>query len=85
MVSFFRICAELWVPLEETLVNFLGKMWQKCQEKQRICKSCLMISLRFEEVYLHCRNMDIFHQFCGIMGSNFSDMGGIMGHKFEPK
>ena len=25
----------------------------------------------FEEISLHCRNVDIFHKFCGIMGSIF--------------
>ena len=44
-----------------------------------------MILFRFEDISLHCRNMDIFRQFCGIMGSVFSDMGRIMGHKFEPE
>ena len=47
-------------------------------------QSGLMTSLRFEEISLHCRNIDIFHQFCGIMGSILSVMGGIMGRKFEP-
>ena len=65
--------------------TILGKRRKNYQKEQRICKNCLMISLRSEEVSLHCRNMDIFHQFCGILGSNFSDMGGTMGHKFEPK
>ena len=44
-----------------------------------------MISLRVEKISLHCKNIDIFHQFCGIMGSIFSVMGGIMGRNFEPK
>ena len=64
--------------------TILGKCSRNCQEEQKICKS-LMISLRFEEISMHCRNVDIFHQFCGIMSSIFSDMGGIMGHRFEPK
>ena len=75
-------------PFEETcrtMGTILGKCGKNCQEEQRKCKSCLMISLRFEEVSLHCRNMDIFHQISGILGSNFSYMGGIMGYKFEPK
>ena len=65
--------------------TILGKSRKNCQEEQRICKSCLMINLVFEEISLHYRNMEIFHQFYGILGSNFSDMDGIMGHKFEPK
>ena len=87
-VSFFRICAELWVPAEETcriMGAILGKCGKNCQEEQRICRSCLMLSLRFEEISLHCRNMDIFHQICRIMCSIFSDMGGTMGHKLEPE
>ena len=36
------------------------------------------ISLSFKESSLHCRNMKMFHQFRGIMESNFSDMGGIV-------
>ena len=63
--------------------TILGKCGKNCQEEQKICKSCLMISLRFEEVSLHCRNMDMMG-FCGMMGSNFSDVGRIMHHKFEP-
>ena len=70
--------AELWELFWENVAK-------NCQEEQRICKSCLMISLRFEEVSLHRRNMDIFHQICRIMGSNFSDMGGNMDHNLEPK
>ena len=64
--------------------TILGKCSKNCQEEQRICKSRLMISLRFEEISLHCRDMDIYNQYCRIMGSIFPDMGGIMGHKFEP-
>ena len=30
--------------------------WQNCQEGQRMCKSCLMILLRFAEIYLHYGN-----------------------------
>ena len=87
-LSFFRICVQLWIPFEDTcriMGTILRKCGIDCQEEQRICKSCLMISLRFEEISLHRRNMNIFHQFCGIIGSVFSGMGGIMGHKFEPK
>ena len=40
-----------------------GECRKNCQEEQRICKSCLMISLRFEEISLHHRNGDIFHKF----------------------
>ena len=42
-----------------------------------------MISLCFEEISVHYRNVDVFHQFCGIMSSIFPDMGGIMGHKLN--
>ena len=65
-VSFYRICAELWVPVKETcriMGIFGGKCRKNCQEEQRICRSCLMISLRFEEISLHRKNGDIFHQF----------------------
>ena len=65
--------AEFCVPAEETckiMGKILGKCGRNCQEEQRICRSCLLISLRFE-VCLRRRNMDIFHQFCGIMGSIF--------------
>ena len=48
-------------------------------EEQMICRSCLMISLRFEEISLHCRNMDIVHQFCGVMGSTFFRYGRNYG------
>ena len=41
--------------------TILGKSGKNFQEEQRICKSCLMTSLRFEEISLHCRNVDIFH------------------------
>ena len=47
--------------------TILGKCSKNCQEEQMICRSSLMISLRIEEISLHCRNMNIFHQFCGIM------------------
>ena len=57
----------------------LGKFGKNCQEEPRICSSCLMISLRFEEISLYCRNVDIFHQFFGIMGSIFSDMSENCG------
>ena len=70
--------AELWALFWENVT----KNWQ---EEQRICIRCLTISLRFEEISLHCRNMDIFRQFCGSMGSVFSDIGRIMGHKVEPE
>ena len=65
--------------------TIVGKCDRNCQEEQRICQTCLMISLRFEEMSLHYRNTDIFYQFCGIMGSIYSLMDGIMGLKFEPK
>ena len=65
--------------------TILGKCGKKCQDEERVCKSCLMISLRFEEISLHSRNMDIFTKFCRTMGSTFLEMGGIMGHKFESK
>ena len=77
---------EIWVHFEEIcriMGTILRKYGKNCQEEQRICKSCLTISLRFEEISLHYRNMDIFHQLCEIMGSIFSDMGEFMGLKFE--
>ena len=51
--------------------TILGKCSKNYQEDQRICRSNLMISLHFEEISLHGRNADIFHQFCEIMGSIF--------------
>ena len=65
--------------------HYFEKMVPKLPRRTMGMQKLLMISLRFEEISLHCRNMAIIHQFCGIMGSNFSDIGGIMGHKFEPK
>ena len=50
---------------------YLGKCSKSCQGEQRICKSCLMTLLRFEEISVHCGNMDISHQVCSIMGSIF--------------
>ena len=32
---------------------------KNCQEGQRICKSCLMILLGFDEISLHCENLGI--------------------------
>ena len=74
MVSFLRICAELLVLIEEPcriMGTIYGKCGRNCQEEQGIYKGSLMISLCFEEISLNCRNVDIFHQFCGIMGSIF--------------
>ena len=53
----------------------VGKCGKHYQEEQRKYKSCPATLLCFEETSLHCRNM----------GSISADMGGIMGHKFEPK
>ena len=39
--------------------TILEKCGKSCQEEQRICKSCLIILLHFNEISLHCRNMDI--------------------------
>ena len=75
-------CGYLLKKHAELLVIFWGKCGKTAKKNKGYAK---VVTLRFEEVSLHCRNMDIFHQFCRIMGSNFSDMGGIMGHKFEPK
>ena len=61
-VSGFQIWVELWVPFEETcrtVDTTLGKCGKHCEEEQRICKSCFMILLRFEEISLHCKNIDI--------------------------
>ena len=58
--------------------NYFGKMWQKLQIRPKDMQKL------FEEISLHYRNMDVFHQFCGIVGSIFSNTGVIMGHKFEP-
>ena len=65
--------------------DYFGKMWQKLPRRAKDMRIFLTISLRFEEFSLHWRNMDSCHQFCGIVGSIFSDMGTISGHKFEPK
>ena len=62
-VSVFQIWAELLVPFDETcrtIGTISGKYCKYCQEEQRICKSCLMILLRFREIFLHCGNIDIF-------------------------
>ena len=40
-------------------IIILGKCGKSGQEEQRKCKSCLKISLRFKEISLPCRNMDI--------------------------
>ena len=55
------------MPFEETcrtMGTIMGKCGKSRQEEQRICKSCLMILLRFEEISLHCRNMNIVFISC---------------------
>ena len=40
-VPFFRICAGLWVPFEETCIiisTILGNCGKNCKEEQRMCK-----------------------------------------------
>ena len=62
-VPVFAICAEICVLIEETcriMGTLLEKCGKNCHEGQRICKSCLMILTRFEEISLHCVDMDIF-------------------------
>ena len=39
--------------------SILGKCGKNCQKEQRTRESCLMISLRFEDISLHSRIMDI--------------------------
>ena len=49
-VSFFRICAELLVLIEvpcRIMGTILEKCGKNCQEERRVCKSCLIRSLRF--------------------------------------
>ena len=55
MGSFEKTCRIMGTILE--------KCDQHCQEEQRISKTCFMISSRFEEISLHGRKKDIFHQF----------------------
>ena len=80
---------ELWIPFQETcriVGAFLGKCGKNCQEEKRICKTCFIISLGFEEISLQCRNTDMFFiNFAELWVAFFSDMDGIIGHKFEPK
>ena len=53
--QFFKYERELWVPIEETcrvMGTMLENCGKHCKEEQRICKNCLMILLRFEEICL---------------------------------
>ena len=50
--------------------NF-GKMWQKMPRRAKGIQKLFDDFAAFEE------NTGIFHQFCGIMGSIFSDMGKV--------
>ena len=86
-IIFLNMCGimELFEETCRIMGTILGKCGKNCQEERKIFKSCLTISFRVEEISLYCRNIDMSHQFCKILDSNFSDMGGIMGHKFEPK
>ena len=67
--------SELWTLFWENVV--------KIAKKSKGYAKVLMISLRFEETSLHCRNISIHHQISGIVSSTFSNKGKIMGHRFN--
>ena len=45
---------------DENYGHYFGKMWQKLPRKAKDMECRLMISLHFDEVSLHCSNMEIF-------------------------
>ena len=61
----------------ESYWHKFGKMWQKMPRRAKGIQKLFDDFAAVEEISLHCKNTGIFHQFCGIMGSIFSDVGKV--------